>query len=565
MNHIFTLLTCGLLCLVCKQTKAQTITFDFNTNTDIPATTECWTNNNFTFNNTKPPGPGPASGSLASKSNTATFTTPYIDLSAGQTIQFLYRLSSTSSTSYTYTLAVSLISLTGTTVAPSINVTSTTFTSYSYTVPVTGTYRVSINYITTAPNQFGQNFAEIDDLIISGSYHYSNPCNQAPSVAADTYNAVSFASPTVTGNVLDNDADPNNITDPGLAAKGEKLTITSFTTVASGNLIVNPDGTFSFTPNASFKGGVITFSYTASDNGYSPFTATTTVTINYPTAPTAIDDSFGGPISGAGFSSNVASNDLAPSGKVLVTNLVAGPSSGQVVLQSDGSFTYTPPAGFTGGDVTFTYNVTYDTYMPLNSNTATVTINYPALTPTPLPIKLLSFTGQVSNNQAVLRWSVDDNETGNYFKVERSVDGKNFTEAAIVLTSGTKGKQEYSFSEAIHLGTGVYYRLQIVNIDAPPAYSKTVILKPQIAATSASIHLATNPVQARLRFTFSADQAEQAYVHIYSINGIEIMTKQLTTVKGINAMELETTYLAKGQYILEVRSKTATQRTRFIK
>src|SRR5688500_15783991 len=98
MNRIFTLLTLGLLCFAWKPTKAQTITFSFTTASDIPVTTDCWTNNNFVYNSTKPPGPGPESGALAAKSKTATLITPYIDLSAGQTIQFNHRATNTSYT-----------------------------------------------------------------------------------------------------------------------------------------------------------------------------------------------------------------------------------------------------------------------------------------------------------------------------------------------------------------------------------------------------------------------------------------------------------------------------------
>ncbi|ANE52278.1 Ig-like domain-containing protein [Flavisolibacter tropicus] len=284
-------------------------------------------------------------------------------------------------------------------------------------------------------------------------------------------------------------------------------------------------------------------------------------------APNANNDSYISPTIVA-YSGNLLTNDTDPNSitpyfeKISLTNVVQ-PTDGTVSYNSNGAFTFTPNAGFTGGPVTFTYTISDDGYAPLTS-TATVTINYPTAT-APLPIKLLSFTGQASNNQAILHWSVDDNETGEYFKVEKSSDGKTFKEAGVVLTSTNKGKQEYTYRESLTSGTGVYYRLQIINNDAPSAYSKTVLIKQQIANTNNSIFLAINPSQSTLRFTFNTEVVEQTFAHIYTINGSKIFSQQLSTVKGINAAALDINTLPKGLYILEVSSNTATQRIKFFK
>ncbi|MCS7217360.1 MAG: cadherin-like domain-containing protein, partial [Candidatus Bipolaricaulota bacterium] len=67
----------------------------------------------------------------------------------------------------------------------------------------------------------------------------------------------------------------------------------------------------------------------------------------------------------------VLANDSDPDGDALTAHLVSGPAQGSVMLNSNGSFTYTPPANWTG-TTTFTYRAkdTSNAY----SNTATVTI-----------------------------------------------------------------------------------------------------------------------------------------------------------------------------------------------
>ena len=69
-------------------------------------------------------------------------------------------------------------------------------------------------------------------------------------------------------------------------------------------------------------------------------------------------------------------NDTDPEGKSLTAQLATGPSHGALTLNSDGSFTYTPVASYTGAD-SFTY-VANDGEE--NSNTATAAITVQSAT-----------------------------------------------------------------------------------------------------------------------------------------------------------------------------------------
>ncbi len=66
----------------------------------------------------------------------------------------------------------------------------------------------------------------------------------------------------------------------------------------------------------------------------------------------------------------VLSNDTFPEGQTLTALLVSGPSNGALNLNTDGSFTYTGNAGFTGTD-SFSYLANDEL---ANSNVATVTL-----------------------------------------------------------------------------------------------------------------------------------------------------------------------------------------------
>jgi len=53
----------------------------------------------------------------------------------------------------------------------------------------------------------------------------------------------------------------------------------------------------------------------------------------------------------------------------------------------------------------------------------------------PLAVKLTSFSGNLNSNKVTLNWAVALNETTDRFEVERSIDGVNFTTAALVFTN----------------------------------------------------------------------------------------------------------------------------------
>ncbi|WP_177226019.1 Ig-like domain-containing protein, partial [Arsenicibacter rosenii] len=60
-------------------------------------------------------------------------------------------------------------------------------------------------------------------------------------------------------------------------------------------------------------------------------------------SPDFVNTTTGLPVTG-----NVLANDQDPNGGILTASLLTLPSAGTAVLTPDGSYTYTPPAGFTG-------------------------------------------------------------------------------------------------------------------------------------------------------------------------------------------------------------------------
>ena len=139
---------------------------------------------------------------------------------------------------------------------------------------------------------------------------------------------------------MDNDSDVD----------GPSLNVSLLSDVSNGTLVLNPDGSFEYTPDANFN-GVDSFTYTLTDGTLSD-TATVTITINaINDAPVAEDDAYSTNedvelvIAAPGILGNDVDVDT-----IFSIDSNGQPANGTVVVQADGSFVYTPNANFNGVD-----------------------------------------------------------------------------------------------------------------------------------------------------------------------------------------------------------------------
>ncbi|MCX2931859.1 Ig-like domain-containing protein [Mycobacterium sp. CVI_P3] len=102
------------------------------------------------------------------------------------------------------------------------------------------------------------------------------PSNHAPNAVNDSF--ATDENTQLTGNVLTNDTD----------ADGDVLTAAVDTAPGHGALILNPDGSFTYTPAENFY-GADGFSYTVTDDEGATAVGTATITVNYVPPPPVVD------------------------------------------------------------------------------------------------------------------------------------------------------------------------------------------------------------------------------------------------------------------------------------
>ncbi len=172
----------------------------------------------------------------------------------------------------------------------------------------------------------------------------------SPIAVNDLYHAVSDQTLDVaTSGVLANDSD----------AEGDALQALEFRGPAHGSLELNPDGSFSYTPESGFS-GTDGFIYQVDDGeSRSHLAAVTIRVVDANSAPQGQADSYIASedvLLSIGATHGVLANDTDVDGDPLEAILGEGPSHGTLNLNADGSFSYQPNENFNGFD-SFTYQV----------------------------------------------------------------------------------------------------------------------------------------------------------------------------------------------------------------
>ena len=166
-----------------------------------------------------------------------------------------------------------------------------------------------------------------------------NP-NDPPIAVDDTANtAVGTA---VSVSILDNDSDPD----------GDPLTVSS-TSALHGTVVINGDGTITYTPDSGFC-GTDTITYTVCDPFLACDDAIVLVDVPCPPVndpPIAVDDNTSTTIN-TSVTVNVLGNDSDPNGDQ-ITVTTASASHGTVTINGDGTINYTPDPLFCGTDTVF--------------------------------------------------------------------------------------------------------------------------------------------------------------------------------------------------------------------
>jgi hypothetical protein len=170
-----------------------------------------------------------------------------------------------------------------------------------------------------------------------------------------------------------------------------------------------------------------------------------------------------------------------------------------------------------------------------------------------LPVPLLQFNGNSNGSKAVLNWKVANESDLKEYVVEKSTDGRNFTDAGTVAALNTSAVKEYSFTDANTTSAAIlYYRLRNTSKDG--RYTLSNIVSIRFGAEKNAMTVYPNPARTYVVMNIQSAETTTGTARILNASGQVVFTQQVSVMKGSTAITLNNLgSLGSGIYHVSVR------------
>ena len=170
---------------------------------------------------------------------------------------------------------------------------------------------------------------------------------------------------------------------------------------------------------------------------------------------------------------------------------------------------------------------------------------------TPLPLKLLTFTGEKVNNIVNLNWTTSNEKNLESFEIEKSSDLKVFTKIGSVIAKNINEKNIYSFVDLNkNEKSQIYYRLKMIDFDGSLSFSKVIFIANE--TNKENLKILGNPIiDKNIHFEFNDLQLSS--VSVLNSQG-KLLKFELSEDNGKYKLSFNSN-LPAGIYILTLSNK----------
>jgi hypothetical protein len=169
-----------------------------------------------------------------------------------------------------------------------------------------------------------------------------------------------------------------------------------------------------------------------------------------------------------------------------------------------------------------------------------------------IPVKLIYFNASLQNgNNALVNWRIATAEDGTVYQLQRSSDGRNFTNANSI--TGNANTIQFSYTDAALQNGTYYYRLKIVSRGGSVNYSNTAVLK--VGSKEIKVFVYPNPLQKAIddKIQVSITNASlQAYT-LTDAQGRTLLQKENINSNGSLSIGLPVK-ITSGTYLLRLQT-----------
>lgn len=170
----------------------------------------------------------------------------------------------------------------------------------------------------------------------------------------------------------------------------------------------------------------------------------------------------------------------------------------------------------------------------------------------PLPIELISFEGKANTGMVELYWKTASEINNDFFTVEKSNDGFEYTPIGTVKANNTTTMSRYQLNDLKPSRGTNYYRLKQTDFDESYSYSQIIAVD---FDESIDFSVFPNPLlqNQSLIISFEKDYATAIYLSIYDVTGKQVFAKTVN-VNTQREVKLDRLDLPAGIYTVRINN-----------
>ncbi len=179
----------------------------------------------------------------------------------------------------------------------------------------------------------------------------------------------------------------------------------------------------------------------------------------------------------------------------------------------------------------------------------------------PLPVSLVNFDATLQNESVKLFWRTASEEDNDFFAIEHSTDGINYTEIDLVDGAGTSSlRNDYSYTHRFPAKGNNYYRLAQVDYNRRVSYSPVEVVALSKGELFSLFPTITND---KINLVFAEKLSKDAQIEVYNLAGQKVLQNQMEG--GLSTSVLELADLQSGHYFVRIQEAGQVQSARFVK
>jgi Secretion system C-terminal sorting domain len=172
--------------------------------------------------------------------------------------------------------------------------------------------------------------------------------------------------------------------------------------------------------------------------------------------------------------------------------------------------------------------------------------------PSILPVKLTTFNAFLNRKDVKLSWTANEENVSHYV-IQRSTDGKNYYDFAVIFASSASGTSSYTYNDANVSSSSnrVFYRLQMVDhAEEGGNYSETRVIRLDKESESLQLTTYPNPVADQLKITLpNSWRGKSILLQLFNGNGSMVQNLQIGKASQTETMQLNK--LSTGFYLVK--------------